>query len=270
MSKEFVFDARQEHQVRAIDSVVQLFLGLPVSSVALDFVAGTGFAVRNTLNLDMDTLLANLRSLQETNRLELDQDLHYIEDTIAGADGDQQVRFPNFSVEMETGTGKTYVYIRTALELSHKYGLRKFIIVVPSVAIREGVLKSFSMTQRHLKSLYDNLPFRYCVYDSQNLSQVRQFAASDSVEFLIMTIDSFNKALKENSKGNVIFRSTDRLQGGTPIHFIQATKPVLILDEPQNMESELRIKALAALNPLFALRYSATHKDAYNRPDKRN
>lgn len=261
---QFLFDANQEHQLAAIDGIVQLFEGLPQSSVAMDFVAGTGFAVRNTLQIDEVLLLKNLNAVQEGNKLPQDTALHHLENTVQTATGEEVVRFPNFSVEMETGTGKTYVYIRTALELSTKYGLRKFIIVVPSVAIREGVLKSFEMTEKHLKDLYDNLPFRYYTYDSQNLSQVRQFAASDSVEFMVMTIDSFNKALKENTKGNVIFKSTDKLQGGTPVHFIQATRPVLILDEPQNMESELRIKALTNLNPLLALRYSATHRNAYN------
>ncbi|HEY7217579.1 MAG TPA: DEAD/DEAH box helicase [Candidatus Binatia bacterium] len=115
-----------------------------------------------------------------------------------------------------------------------------------------------AITDRHLKEHYGNLAYRYYVYDSANLSQVRQFALSDSVEIMVMTIDSFNKA------SNVIRQSPDRLHGETPLHFIQATRPVLILDEPQNMESELRIKALSTLDPLFALRYSATHRNPYN------
>ena len=184
--------------------------------------------------------------------------MQYIEADIETADGMKHVRFPNFSIEMETGTGKTYVYIRTALELFRRYGLRKFIIVVPSVAVREGVLKTLQITEKHLRALYENTPYRYYSYDSGNLAQVRQFALSDSIEIMVMTIDSFNKA------SNVINQSTDRLQGETPIHLIQAVRPILILDEPQNMESELRVKALSALNPLFALRYSATHRNPYN------
>src|SRR5207247_2698327 len=139
-----------------------------------------------------------------------------------------------------------------------RYGFRKFVVVVPSVAIREGVLKDLAMTERHLHELYDNLPYRYYVYDSSNLAQVRQFASSDSIEIMVMTIDSFNKA------SNVIRQSTDRLQGETPIHLVQTARPILILDEPQNMESELCIKALSQLYPLFALRYSATHRNPYN------
>lgn len=159
---------------------------------------------------------------------------------------------------METGTGKTYVYLRTALELFRQHGFRKFITVVPSVAIREGVLKTLKVTEAHFRSVYDNIPYRYWVYDSGSLSKILQFALSDSVEMMVMTIDSFNKA------SNVIRQMTDRLQGETPIHLIQATRPILILDEPQNMESELSIRALSALDPLFALRYSATHRNPYN------
>jgi type III restriction enzyme len=188
----------------------------------------------------------------------LDKELEFIEETIRAAAGDQKVRFPNFSVEMETGTGKTYVYLRTALELNRRYGLRKFIIVVPSVAVREGVIKTLKITQEHLRALYDNVPYRYTVYDSKSIAKVRQFAQSDCVEMLVMTIDSFNK------EENVIRQSTDRLQGATPLFLVQSVRPVLILDEPQNMESEGRIRALASLDPLFALRYSATHRNPYN------
>lgn len=192
------------------------------------------------------------------NGIAPDDTLQCIEATIETANGEKAIAFPNFSVEMETGTGKTYVYLRTVLELYKRYGFRKFIVVVPSVAIREGVLKTLKVTERHLRELYGNAPYRYYVYDSANLSQVRQFALSDAVEIMVMTIDSFNKA------SNVIHQTTDRLQGETPIHLVQAARPVLILDEPQNMESELRVKALSALDPLFALRYSAAHRNPYN------
>jgi type III restriction enzyme len=159
---------------------------------------------------------------------------------------------------METGTGKTYVYLRTALELYQRFGLRKFIIVVPSVAVREGVLKTLEITAKHLAALYANPPYRYYVYDSSKLAQVRQFTLSDGVELMVMTIDSFNKA------ANVIRQYADGMQGERPVHLIQTTRPVLILDEPQNMEGERSVAALAALHPLFALRYSATHRNPYN------
>ena len=196
--------------------------------------------------------------MQAGNRIARDAELKLIEEMIETAEGAKTVRFPNLSVEMETGTGKTYVYLRTVLELFKRYGMRKFIVVVPSVAIREGVLKTLQVTESHLRALYDNAVYRYYVYDSANLTQVRQFALSDSVEVMVMTIDSFSKA------ANVIRQSTDRLQGETPIYLVQAARPILILDEPQNMESEKRIAALALLDPLFALRYSATHRNPYN------
>jgi type III restriction enzyme len=256
----FQFDGNQAYQLRAIEAVADLFRGQPRITVDYgNFQSGQLFGpVANRLDLDDSQLLGNLHVVQKRHALPSNAKLEYIEETIRTPKGDEAIRFPNFSVEMETGTGKTYVYIRTALELHRRYGLRKFIVVVPSVAIREGVLKSLKITQDHLRGLFDNVPYRFTVYDSKSIGKVRQFVQSDCVELLVMTIDSFNK------DDNVIRQSTDRLQGATPIHLVQAARPVLILDEPQNMESEGRIKALASLHPLFALRYSATHRNPYN------
>jgi len=254
------FDANQDFQLAAIEAVVALFAGQP--RVATDFTFGGGAsffaAVANRLDLTEDELLANLREVQARNGIAPDSELRWLQERIVTDHGPQDVRFPNFSVAMETGTGKTYVYLRTALELYRRYGMRKFVIVVPSVAIREGVLKTLQITKAHFQELYDNAPYRYYAYDSANISQVRQFALSDGVEVMVMTIAAFNKA------ANVIHQATDRLQGETPIRLVQATRPILILDEPQNMESEKSIAALAALNPLLALRYSATHRVPYN------
>lgn len=254
------FDGNQNFQLRAIESVADLLDGQPRRLI--DFaVAGLGpmfGSITNRLDLSEPQLLENLQQVQKRNGVKPDANLQWIEETIRTVAGDQQVRFANFSVEMETGTGKTYVYIRTALELNRRYGLRKFIVVVPSVAIREGVIKTLKITQEHLRALYDNVPYRHSVYDSKSIAKVRQFAQSDCVEILVMTIDSFNR------EENVIRQSTDRLQGATPLFLVQSSRPVLILDEPQNMESELRIRALASLDPLFALRYSATHRNPYN------
>ncbi|HUW12000.1 MAG TPA: DEAD/DEAH box helicase family protein, partial [Anaerolineae bacterium] len=259
MPMQFKFDGNQDYQLRAIESVVKVFDGQPLVTAEMSIAPTGGFAaIPNRLDLDATALLANLHTVQTSNELPPDDALRYIDGSIETVAGEQLVRFPNFSVEMETGTGKTYVYLRTALELFRSYGMRKFIIVVPSIAVREGVLKALQITAGHLRELYGNLPYRYQVYDSANLTQVRHFADSDSVEIMVMTIDSFNRA------SNVIRQSTDRLQGETPIHLVQAARPILILDEPQNMESELRVQALAALHPLFALRYSATHRNPYN------
>ncbi len=260
MAMEFRFEANQEFQLRAIEAVTALLRGQPRIAADGGFALQAGFAaVCNRLDLDDAALLANVHEVQARNGIAPDDGLRLIEEPIESASGTWHARFGNFSVEMETGTGKTYVYIRTALDLFRLYGLRKFIIVVPSVAIREGVKKTLDVTAKHLHELYANLPYRYCLYRSESLAEVRQFALSDSVELLVMTIDSFNKAT------NVIRQVTDRLPGGEPpLRLLQATRPVLILDEPQNMESELRVRALASLDPLLALRYSATHRDPYN------
>lgn len=255
---EFKFDAEQEYQIQAVDAVTGLLEGQPRNEIDLTFALSGFAAVPNRLDLSEETLLRNLQTVQAENGIAPDTALQTIEERITTAEGEISIRFPNFSIEMETGTGKTYVYIRTILELFRRYGLRKYIVVVPSVAVREGVLKTLKITERHFHSLFDNVPYRYYSYDSNNLAQVRQFALSDSIEIMVMTIDSFNKA------SNVINQRTDRLQGETPIHLVQTARPVLILDEPQNMESELRIKALSQLYPLFALRYSATHRNPYN------
>ena len=242
---QFEFDANQTDQRDAIDAVVKLFNGQSYVPTALQFNSDSNFpSIGNHLDLDSDQISANLQRIQEEN------EIVSADPVLNGT--------PNFSVEMETGTGKTYIYLRTALELFQQYGMRKFIVVVPSVAIREGVLKTLQITESHFKELYNNLPYRYYAYDSEKLSQVRQFALSDSVEVMVMTIASFNKA------SNVIRQSTDRLQGEKPINLIKATRPILILDEPQRMESTLSVESLSSLSPLFALRYSATHRNLYN------
>lgn len=257
---EFKFDANQEFQVQAVDTVCDLFDGQIHVQAQVSFDAGTFTlaSIANRLDLDDATLLKNLQGVQRRNSIRPDESLGYIEEIIQTVSGERAACFPNFSVEMETGTGKTYVYLRTILELNRRYGMRKFIVVVPSVAIREGVFKTLKVTAKHFRELFGNPVYRYYKYDSANLSQVRQFAQSDGVEIMVMTLDSFNKA------SNVIRQSTDRLQGEVPLFLVQAARPILILDEPQNMESEKAIAALATLDPLMALRYSATHRNPYN------
>ena len=255
---KFKFDPNQAYQIQAVEAAVDLLQGQPRLEAAVQFQLGTLSAVANRIDLTEADLLKNLQRVQSHNQIIQDQVLKYVEEEIDAATGCRTVQFPNFSIEMETGTGKTYVYLRTILELHKRYGLRKFIVVVPSVAVREGVLKTLAVTQDHFAHYYGNPILRYYQYDSANLSRVRQFALSDAIEVMVMTIDSFNSAV------NVIRQSRDQLQGETPLHFIQAARPILILDEPQNMESENSIAALASLDPLFALRYSATHRNPYN------
>ncbi|MCY4539383.1 MAG: DEAD/DEAH box helicase family protein [Chloroflexi bacterium] len=258
---ELRFDANQEHQLKAIDAIVDVFEGQPYIDGTPQSVLGLTPVVGNRLELDEQILLNNLHKVQERNEIDRNEMLAPIEQTnISTVDGLVDLRYHNFTVEMETGTGKTYVYIRTALELFKKYGFRKFVVVVPSIAIREGVLKTFQITKKHLSERYDNLPYTFFMYDSKNMSQVREFVFSDNLTFMVLTIDAFNKR-----DINIIRQSTDRFQGDIPIQLIQAVRPILILDEPQTkMEGERNILALGELCPLMALRYSATHRNLHN------
>jgi len=244
------FDSQQQFQLDAINAIVNIFAGQPHAQgqfeINISREPGVLFGelgVGNQLTLDPETILANVQNVQEQYGLEKS-------DFLAGM---------NFSVEMETGTGKTYVYLRTIYELHTQYGFNKFIIVVPSVAIREGVLKNIQITREHLQAIYGNQPFDYWVYNSKQVSSLRQFANSNQLQILVINIDAFNK--KDN---NVIHRDNDRLSGRRPIEFIQVTNPIVIIDEPQNMESTQAKEAIAGLNPLCTLRYSATHRNLYN------
>ena len=190
----------------------------------------------------MIRILSNLQEIQKRNNIKLTNDLHGM----------------NFSIEMETGTGKTYVYLRSILELNKNYGFKKFVVIVPSVAIKEGVLKTLRITENHFKELYEKIPYSYYEYDSKKINFVRQFSRSNKVEIMIMTVNSFNK------NTNIMNQERDVLFGEKPIDLVSRTKPILILDEPQNMESEIASQAISKLNPLFTLRYSATHRIYYN------
>jgi type III restriction enzyme len=177
---------------------------------------------------------------------------------------------------METGTGKTYVYLRTIFELNRKYGFKKFIVVVPTIAIREGVLSSIDLMREHFKGLYDNEPFDHFVYSSGDLSKVRQFAVSNGIQIMIINIQAFQKDAgdiddysrltdEQRKRLNVIHQEQDRMSGRRPIEYIQATNPIVIIDEPQSVDNTPKAKrSIKTLNPLFCLRYSATHINPYN------
>ena len=241
------FESNQPHQLDAIKSVIGLFQGqLPLSENSDFFLSAEGqtqepgFA--NILSLEQEQILKNLHAVQKKNGLDLSQKLESMD----------------FSVEMETGTGKTYVYLRTIYELHQNYGFKKFVIVTPSVAIREGALKNLKITREHFQNLYNRVTSHFSVYSTKSISALRNFYTSNSIEILVINIDSFAK------DENVIRRFNDKLMGRKPIEFIQSAYPIVIVDEPQNMESEIRRKALESLNPLFTLRYSATHIKDYN------
>jgi type III restriction enzyme len=247
------FDGQQLYQLDAIRSVVDLFGGQPAAAGSFerpitmaepDLLATLGVA--NTLSITQARLLENLRSVQERNKLPIADAL--AEDDILGP--------RNFSVEMETGTGKTYVYLRTIYELHQAYGWKKFVIVVPSVAIREGVTQSIVTMAEHFAAIYGRVPLEHWVYDSGELSRLRQFAFGSQLQVLIINIQAFDK-----KKVSIIHQDLDAMR---PIEFVQQSQPIVIMDEPQNMESENARSAIQELNPLFTLRYSATHKNINN------
>lgn len=245
------FDSNQQYQLDAIQVMVEIFDGQPLArgeyEIRFDAAGGdllTQLGVGNNLVLDESTILGNLRGVQERNE---------IKPVSTELDG------MNFSVEMETGTGKTYVYLRSIYELNKIYGFKKFVIVVPSVAIREGVLKNIELTREHFQAIYGNVPIDSWVYDSKQVSRLRSYANSNQLQILIINIDAFNKPAN-----NVIHQENDKLSGRKPIDFLQATNPIVVVDEPQNMESEQAKAAIERLNPLCTLRYSATHRNLYN------
>ena len=271
------FEPNLDYQLQAIDAVCDLFRGqetcrteFTVTRDGADAQSRLSFAendlgIGNRLTLLDDELLANLHAIQLR---------HGLAPSAALASGD-------FTVEMETGTGKTYVYLRTVFELNKRYGFTKFVIVVPSVAIKEGVYHTIETAAEHLKALYAGAPFDFFLYDSAKLGQVRNFATSPQIQIMVMTVGAINKfgdeqqaqteeadeaARRERSK-NVMYRPSEKTGGEKPIDLIRATRPILIVDEPQSVEGGLDgrgKKAMERMNPLCNLRYSATPKHAHH------
>lgn len=269
------FDSNLDFQIDAINAVVDLFEGLPPKQGEFEVSTGDQFSLKgfselglgNEVELAPDQLLTNLQTVQERNNVPKSRHLRDEGDTYG---------FPNFSIEMETGTGKTYVYLRSIFELNRKYGFKKFIVVVPSVAIREGVLSSIDIMREHFKGLYSNVPFDHFVYNSGDLSKVRQFAVSNEIQIMIINIQAFQKEAGEvedysqlteeqRKKLNIIHQEQDRMSGRRPIEYVQATNPIVIIDEPQSVDNTDKAKrAIKTLTPLLCLRFSATHVNPYN------
>jgi len=253
------FEPNLDFQLQAIEAACDLFRGqetcrteftvtmAPECIGALNLPASASdLGIGNRLTLLDDELFENLKAIQLRNGLRPSASL---------ASGD-------FTVEMETGTGKTYVYLRTVFELNKRYGFTKFVIVVPSVAIKEGVYKSLQITEEHFKGLYAGTPFDYFLYDSSNLGQVRNFATSPQIQVMIVTVGAINKKDVNN-----LYKDSEKTGGERPIDLIRATRPILIVDEPQSVDGGLSGKgkeALGAMNPLCTLRYSATHVDKHH------
>ena len=251
------FEPDLDYQLQAIEAVCDLFHGQEIcrteftvtkAAVGGAFLPGmtSDLGVGNRLTLLDDELLKNLNDVQLRNGLAPSPTL---------TSGD-------FTVEMETGTGKTYVYLRTIFELNKRYGFTKFVIVVPSIAIKEGVYKSLQITEDHFKGLYAGVPFDYFLYDSRKLGQVRNFATSSQIQIMVVTVGAINKKDVNN-----LYKDSEKTGGEKPIDLVTATRPIVIVDEPQSVDGGLQGRgkeALGAMNPLCTLRYSATHVDKHH------
>lgn len=253
----------QQYQTEAVDAVVDVFTGQPFADgvkYRIDPGKETAPALledaglRNAeIALTPPQLLTNIHQVQQARGLELSKDLR---------DPVKKSAAPiNLDVEMETGTGKTYVYIKTIMELHKRYGWSKYIVVVPSIAIREGVKKSFDITAEHFQQMYGTKP-RTFVYNSSRLHELERFSSDAGVQVMIINIQAFNATGKDARR---IYEVLDDFQSRKPIDVIAANRPILIIDEPQKIEGDAKkpsksLEALGLFNALFALRYSATHK----------
>lgn len=252
------FEPNLDYQLQAIEAVCDLFRGQETCrteftvtrtverSVGTEDYTESSLGLGNRLTLLDDEILANLNEVQLRNGLAQSETL------ISG----------DFTVEMETGTGKTYVYLRTIFELYKRFGFTKFVIVVPSVAIKEGVYKALRMTEEHFKGLYAGTPFDFFLYDSSKLGQVRNFATSPQIQIMVVTVGAINKKDVNN-----LYKDSEKTGGERPIDLIKATRPILVVDEPQSVDGGLKGKgreALEAMDPLCTLRYSATHVEKHH------
>ena len=273
----------QQYQTDAVDSVVRVFDGqhysdgvsyirdlgeqepvMPPQNGQLsmfpdpqltfdDVLDDTGYKNEN-LRLNADELLQNIRTIQSKNNIRLSD--HLV----------RELGCCSLDVEMETGTGKTYVYIKTMFELNKRYGWSKFIVVVPSIAIREGVKKSFEITTDHFMELYHKKA-RFFIYNSSNLNQLDAFSSDSGINVMIINTQAFAASLKEDGRSKearIIYSKRDEFASRRPIDVIAANRPIVIMDEPQKMGGEVTQKALKSFNPLFCLNYSATHAKQHN------
>ena len=254
---KFQFEPDLEYQRDAIAAVCDLFQGQ--ETCHSEFTVGHGLSDAGTPGLLEDELgMGNLLALSDDGILANLQEVQLRNGLLPAPSLDSR----DFTVEMETGTGKTYVYLRTIFELNRLYGFTKFAIVVPSIAIKEGVNKSLQMMGEHFRSLYSGAPFEYFIYDSSRMGQVRNFATSPHIQIMVMTVGAINRR-----DINTIYQDNEKTGGEAPIDLVRATNPIVIVDEPQSVDGGLAGRgreALAAMNPLCSLRYSATHVDQHH------
>ncbi|MDR1939649.1 MAG: DEAD/DEAH box helicase family protein [Clostridiales bacterium] len=247
---------KQQFQIDAVNAAAELFKGqtgapsiFSVERLDLhDHAQGVFQGYGNALTIDRAQIQANMNAVQEMNLLPLTE--------IPDVDGQPEYRF---NIEMETGTGKTFVYIKTIFELNKLYGFNKFVVLAPSVAIREGVYHSFKIMESHFAQEYDGRRAHYFIYNSKKLNEVRDFALSSTLEVMIVTIDAINK------DSNLFVKESDRMDK-TAREFMTECRPIVILDEPQSLDTTTLARTAIKnnLNPLCELRYSATHKEKIN------
>ena len=266
----------QQYQTDAVESTVDIFNGQPNQGL-LDYKMDQGkvYVIDNGKRIEQkgisfsgydtgykngeivlseDELLKNIHQIQTQNNIHLSNEVI------------KRLGACQLDIEMETGTGKTYVYMKTMFELNKRYGWTKFIVVVPSIAIREGVKKSFDITQDHFMELYGKKA-RYFVYNSDNLNQIDTYSQSADISVMIINTQAFNTSMKEGGKNKyarIIYDKRDEFGSRRPIDVIAANRPIIILDEPQKMSGAATQTALARFNPLFTLNYSATHRETHN------
>lgn len=258
----------QQYQTDAVEQTVDVFSGQP-SKTETKYLRSLGktdgkityeeeyIGFRNNeLELDRRQLLDNIHRIQGIGNIPLSN-------TLVSTNG---LGACSLDIEMETGTGKTYVYIKTMFELNKRYGWTKFIVVVPSIAIREGVAKSFAMLEEHFMEQYGKKA-RYFIYDSSNLQKIDSYSSDANINVMIINTQAFNTSLKEgakNKEARIIYSLRDDFNTRRPIDVIAANRPIIIMDEPQKMEGAATQKALRNFHPLFVLNYSATHKTSHN------
>ena len=292
------FESDLPYQAAAIEAVCDLFRGqevcrseFTVTMRALSASPLVATAENAELFPGTTPQQMTLEGVQETDQGGIGNRLTLLDDEIADNLGSIQVRnglppsgklSADFTVEMETGTGKTYVYLRTVFELNRRYGFTKFVVVVPSVAIKEGVNKTLEITREHFEALYPSAKgYEFFQYDSAKLGQVRNYATSPNIQVMVITVGAINKfgdetaaAVEESDESkrrekskNVMYRASEKTGGEKPIDLVRATKPIIIVDEPQSVDGGIDgrgKKALERMDPLCTLRYSATHAEKHN------
>lgn len=261
------FESALSFQIDAINSIIQVFNGQEICESNFTVYSPEFLEKHHTIQFN-ELGYGNRFTITEGKILENVQNIQ-IANGLKPSTRDEIDRSQlDFTVEMETGTGKTYCYLRTIMELYKRHGFSKHIIVVPSIPIKEGVYKSLEMTKEHLRQLYDNVTYNYFVYDSGKLNEVRDFAINPTLEIMVINIDAFRKSFEnpedDQKKANIIHRYNDSL-GYKPLDLIKNTNPIVIIDEPQTtMSTDLAKKAVKSLNPMAIIRYSATHKEKIN------